>query len=246
MIEIVPAIDIIEGKCVRLTRGDYATKRVYNEDPLEVALAMEAAGCRRLHLVDLDGAKAAHIVNYRTLERLASRTSQTIDFGGGLKSDDDAHVAFESGAAMITGGSVAAKNPAMFRGWLSRYGAERIILGADAKDRKISTTGWTEDSGIDLLPFVKEYMERDGVRQVVTTDISRDGMLEGPAIGLYEEMLRELEGIYLVASGGVSSMADIESLDRIGVPAVIVGKAIYEGRIAMNDIERLNRDRNAG
>ncbi len=242
MIEIVPAIDIIEGKCVRLTRGDYSTKRVYNEDPLEVATAMEGAGCRRLHLVDLDGAKAAHIVNYRTLERLASRTSLTIDFGGGLKSDEDAHVAFESGAAMITGGSVAVKNPDMFRGWLKRYGADRIILGADAKDRKISTTGWTEDSGIDLIPFVKEYMERDGVRQVVTTDISCDGTLKGPAVELYAEMLRELEGIFLVASGGVSAMADIERLDAIGVPAVIVGKAIYEGRITLNDVERINKE----
>ncbi len=242
MIEIVPAIDIIEGKCVRLTRGDYSTKRVYNEDPLEVATAMEGAGCRRLHLVDLDGAKAAHIVNYRTLERLASRTSLTIDFGGGLKSDEDAHVAFESGAAMITGGSVAVKNPDMFRGWLKRYGADRIILGADAKDRKISTTGWTEDSGIDLIPFVKEYMERDGVRQVITTDISCDGTLKGPAVELYAEMLRELEGIFLVASGGVSAMADIERLDAIGVPAVIVGKAIYEGRISLNDVEQINKE----
>lgn len=242
MIEIVPAIDIIEGKCVRLTRGDYSTKRVYNEDPLEVATAMEGAGCRRLHLVDLDGAKAAHIVNYHTLERLASRTSLTIDFGGGLKSDEDAHVAFESGAAMITGGSVAVKNPDMFRGWLKRYGADRIILGADAKDRKISTTGWTEDSGIDLIPFVKEYMERDGVRQVVTTDISCDGTLKGPAVELYAEMLRELEGIFLVASGGVSAMADIERLDAIGVPAVIVGKAIYEGRISLNDVEQINKE----
>ncbi len=242
MIEIVPAIDIIEGKCVRLTRGDYSTKRVYNEDPLEVATAMEGAGCRRLHLVDLDGAKAAHIVNYRTLERLASRTSLTIDFGGGLKSDEDAHIAFESGAAMITGGSVAVKNPDMFRGWLKRYGADRIILGADAKDRKISTTGWTEDSGIDLIPFVKEYMERDGVRQVITTDISCDGTLKGPAVELYAEMLRELEGIFLVASGGVSAMADIERLDAIGVPAVIVGKAIYEGRISLNDVEQINKE----
>ncbi len=241
MIEIVPAIDIIDGKCVRLTRGDYSTKRIYNEDPLEVATAMEGIGCRRLHLVDLDGAKAAHIVNYRTLERLASRTGLTIDFGGGLKSDEDAHVAFESGAAMITGGSVAVKNPDMFRGWLTRYGADRIILGADAKNRKISTTGWTEDSGIDLIPFIKEYMKRDGVRQVVTTDISRDGMLKGPAVELYSEMMRELEGIYLVASGGVSGMADIEQLDAIGVPAVIVGKAIYEGRIPLSEVERLNK-----
>ena len=205
MMEIIPAIDIIEGKCVRLTRGDYDTKRVYNEDPLEVAQAMESAGCRRLHLVDLDGAKAAHIVNYRTLERLASRTSLTIDFGGGLKSDDDAHVAFESGAAMITGGSVAVKSPELVRG----------------------------------------YMERDGVRNVITTDIACDGMLEGAAVDLYKEMLEELPGIVLTASGGIGSLADVESLDAVGVPSVIVGKAIYEGRISLKDVERINMNCNA-
>ena len=233
MMEIIPAIDIIEGKCVRLTRGDYDTKRVYNEDPLEVAQAMESAGCRRLHLVDLDGAKAAHIVNYRTLERLASRTSLTIVFGGGLKSDDDAHVAFESGAAMITGGSVAVKSPELFRGWIARYGADRIILGADVKNKKIATVGWTEDSGIDLMPFVRGYMERDGVRNVITTDIACDGMLE------------ELPGIVLTASGGIGSLADVESLDAVGVPSVIVGKAIYEGRISLKDVERININCNA-
>ena len=219
MMEIIPAIDIIEGKCVRLTRGDYDTKRVYNEDPLEVAQAMESAGCRRLHLVDLDGAKAAHIVNYRTLERLASRTSLTIDFGGGLKSDDDAHVAFESGAAMITGGSVAVKSPELFRGWIARYGADRIILGADVKNKKIAT--------------------------VITTDIACDGMLEGAAVDLYKEMLEELPGIVLTASGGIGSLADVESLDAVGVPSVIVGKAIYEGRISLKDVERINMNCNA-
>ena len=226
MMEIIPAIDIIEGKCVRLTRGDYDTKRVYNEDPLEVA-------------------KAAHIVNYRTLERLASRTSLTIDFGGGLKSDDDAHVAFESGAAMITGGSVAVKSPELFRGWIARYGADRIILGADVKNKKIATVGWTEDSGIDLMPFVRGYMERDGVRNVITTDIARDGMLEGAAVDLYKEMLEELPGIVLTASGGIGSLADVESLDAVGVPSVIVGKAIYEGRISLKDVERINMNCNA-
>ena len=245
MMEIIPAIDIIEGKCVRLTRGDYDTKRVYNEDPLEVAQAMESAGCRRLHLVDLDGAKAAHIVNYRTLERLASRTSLTIDFGGGLKSDDVAHVAFESGAAMITGGSVAVKSPELFRGWIARYGADRIILGADVKNKKIATVGWTEDSGIDLMPFVRGYMERDGVRNVITTDIACDGMLEGAAVDLYKEMLEELPGIVLTASGGIGSLADVESLDAVGVPSVIVGKAIYEGRISLKDVERINMNCNA-
>lgn len=245
MIEIIPAIDIIEGKCVRLTRGDYSTRKVYNTDPLEAALAMQDAGCRRLHLVDLDGAKASHIVNYRTLERLATRTELTIDFGGGMKTDEDAHVAFESGAAMVTGGSVAVKSPDVFRRWISRYGADRIILGADVKQKKIATLGWTEDSGIDLMPFVADYMKRDGITRVISTDIDRDGMLAGPSTELYEEMLRSLPGIVLTASGGVGSMADVEALDAIGVPEVIVGKAIYEGRIDLTDVERINRDNNA-
>lgn len=245
MIEIIPAIDIIEGKCVRLTRGDYSTSKVYNTDPLEAALAMQDAGCRRLHLVDLDGAKASHIVNYRTLERLATRTELTIDFGGGLKTDEDAHVAFESGAAMVTGGSVAVKSRDVFRRWIGRYGADRIILGADVKQKKIATLGWTEDSGIDLLPFVAGYMKRDGITRVITTDIDRDGMLAGPSTDLYKEMLGSLPGIVLTASGGVSSVADIEALEAIGVPEVIVGKAIYEGHIALTDVERINRNNNA-
>ena len=239
MIEIIPAIDIIDGKCVRLTQGDYDNRKVYNEDPLEVAQMFCDAGCRRLHLVDLDGAKSSHIVNYRTLERIASHTDLTIDFGGGLKSDEDLHIALESGAAMVTGGSIAVKNPQLFHHWLEVYGNERIILGADAKDGKIATSGWTEDSTHELLPFVKEYMQA-GIKKVITTDISKDGMLEGPATELYRTMLDELEGIYLIASGGISCLSDIETLWKANVPAVIVGKALYEISIALKDVERIN------
>ncbi len=238
MIEIIPAIDIIEGKCVRLSQGDYAQKKVYNENPLEVAKAFEAVGIRRLHLVDLDGAKAQHIVNYKVLEVIASGTSLTVDFGGGLKSDDDLRIAFESGAAMVTGGSIAVKKPEVFLSWVEKYGAERIILGADVKDEKIAVGGWTETTSVDLLPFVSNFMGK-GVNKVICTDISKDGMLKGPSVALYEKMLAELPSIYLIASGGVSSMADIERLAEAKVPAVITGKAIYEGRIQMADLAKM-------
>ena len=235
--ELIPAIDLIEGKCVRLTQGDYSTRKVYNEDPLEVALQFESVGIERLHVVDLDGAKAGHIVNYNVLERLASRTRLIIDFGGGLKSDEDLRIAFDCGAQMITGGSIAVKNPERFLTWLEKYGGERVILGADAKDKKIAVSGWEEGTDLDLIPFVKDYREK-GVQKIICTDIGRDGMLQGPAIDLYKEIKEEIEGLYVIASGGVSSMADIERLDEAGIPAVIFGKAIYEGRIRMSEIEK--------
>ena len=235
--ELIPAIDLIEGKCVRLTQGDYSTRKVYNEDPLEVALQFESVGIDRLHVVDLDGAKAGHIVNYNVLERLASRTRLIIDFGGGLKSDEDLRIAFDCGAQMITGGSIAVKNPERFLTWLEKYGGERVILGADAKDKKIAVSGWEEGTDLDLIPFVKDYREK-GVQKIICTDIGRDGMLQGPAIDLYKEIKEEVEGLYVIASGGVSSMADIERLDESGIPAVIFGKAIYEGRIRMSEIEK--------
>lgn len=235
--ELIPAIDLIEGKCVRLTQGDYSTRKVYNEDPLEIALQFEDVGVGRLHVVDLDGAKAGKIVNYKVLERLASRTRLTIDFGGGLKSDEDLRIAFDSGAQMVTGGSIAVKNPARFLSWLGQYGGERIILGADATDKKIAVSGWEEGTDLQLIPFVKDYQAK-GVQKIICTDISRDGMLQGPAIDLYKEIKEEVEGLYIIASGGVSSMRDIERLDEAGIPAVIFGKAIYEGRIQMNEIEK--------
>lgn len=235
--ELIPAIDLIEGKCVRLTQGDYSTRKVYNEDPLEVALQFESVGIERLHVVDLDGAKAGHIVNYNVLERLASRTRLIIDFGGGLKSDEDLRIAFDCGAQMITGGSIAVKNPERFLTWLEKYGGERVILGADAKDKKIAVSGWEEGTDLDLIPFVKDYREK-GVQKIICTDIGRDGMLQGPAIDLYKEIKEEVEELYVIASGGVSSMADIEHLDEAGIPAVIFGKAIYEGRIRMSEIEK--------
>ena len=235
--ELIPAIDLIEGKCVRLTQGDYSTRKVYNEDPLEVALQFESVGIERLHVVDLDGAKAGHIVNYNVLERLASRTRLIIDFGGGLKSDEDLRIAFDCGAQMITGGSIAVKNPERFLTWLEKYGGERVILGADAKDKKIAVSGWEEGTDLDLIPFVKDYREK-GVQKIICTDIGRDGMLQGPAIDLYKEIKEEVGGLYVIASGGVSSMADIERLDEAGIPAVIFGKAIYEGRIRMSEIEK--------
>ncbi len=237
MIEIIPAIDIIDGKCVRLSQGDYSQRKVYNENPLEIAKAFEGVGVRRLHLVDLDGAKAQHIVNYKVLETIATQTSLTIDFGGGLKSDDDLRIAFESGASMITGGSIAVKKPDTFLSWLEKFGAGKIILGADVKDEKIAVSGWIETTDVDLLPFVQKFMDK-GVDKCICTDISKDGMLKGPSLELYKKMLAEMPSLYLIASGGVSSMKDIEQLEEAKVPAVITGKAIYEGRIKMEDLCR--------
>jgi len=240
MIEIIPAIDLIDGKCVRLSQGDYSQKTVYYNDPLDVAKMFEDTGIRRLHVVDLDGAKAQHIVNHKVLERIATHTNLVIDFGGGLKSDDDLRIAFESGAAMITGGSIAVKNPEVFTSWIQQFGAEKIILGADVKDRKIAVSGWLETTDIDLMPFIKEYMNK-GISKVICTDISKDGMLEGPAIPLYQEMLQKEPEMYLIASGGVSSIADIDKLQEHQIPAVIIGKAIYEGRIALRELAKFFR-----
>ncbi|NLK48573.1 MAG: 1-(5-phosphoribosyl)-5-[(5-phosphoribosylamino)methylideneamino]imidazole-4-carboxamide isomerase [Bacteroidales bacterium] len=237
MIEIIPAIDLIDGKCVRLSQGDYSQKTVYYDDPLDVAKMFEDAGIRRLHVVDLDGAKAQHIVNHKILERIATHTNLVIDFGGGLKSDDDLRIAFESGAAMITGGSIAVKNPEVFMSWIQQFGAEKIILGADVKNRKIAVGGWLETTDIDLMPFIEGYMKK-GISKVICTDISKDGMLEGPAIPLYQEMLQKEPEMYLIASGGVSSIADIDKLQEHRIPAVIIGKAIYEGRIALKDLAK--------
>ena len=237
MIEIIPAIDIIDGKCVRLSQGDYAQKTVYNENPVEVAKMFHDAGIHRLHLVDLDGAKAQHIVNYKVLEKISLATDLIIDFGGGLKSDDDLRIAFECGASMVTGGSIAVKNPDIFSTWIERYGGDKIILGADVKDEKVAVSGWTETTDLELMPFIAGYMQK-GISKVICTDISKDGMLEGPAIDLYEKMLSAMPDMYLIASGGVSSIKDIEQLQDAGIPAVITGKAIYEGRIKLNEIAR--------
>lgn len=236
-IDIIPAIDIIEGKCVRLSQGDYASKKVYNEDPLEVAREFEDNGITRLHVVDLDGAKAGHIINYKTLEKLAGKTNLVIDFGGGLKSSEDLRVAFECGAQMITGGSIAVKNRPEFESWIGQYGSEKIILGADAKDRKIAVTGWLEETDQELIPFIKDYTQQ-GIQKVICTDISKDGMLQGPAVDLYKEILAEMPDLYLVASGGVSCIEDIKKLAEANIPAVIFGKAIYEGRIELRDLTR--------
>ena len=239
MIEIIPAIDIIGGKCVRLTRGEYSTSKVYSDDPVDMAKRFVDAGCRSLHLVDLDGAKSNHIVNHRTLEQVASRTPLTIDFGGGLKSDDDLRIAFESGAAMVTGGSIAVRCPDTFLRWLDTYGPDRIILGADARGGKIAAEGWTATSDRDIVPFIEGYASH-GIRRVISTEISVEGTLEGPAVSLYRRILDILPELWLVASGGVGSISDIAMLDAAGVPAVIVGKAIYEGRISLSDISRIN------
>ena len=237
MIELIPAIDIIDGKCVRLSQGDYDTKKVYNENPLEVAKEFEANGIRRLHVVDLDGAKSKHVVNYRTLEMIATRTSLVIDFGGGIKTDEDMLIAFENGAQMVTLGSVAVKNPDLFKKWLGQYGVEKIILGADAKNKRIAVSGWMEDSSQELIPFLHDYT-KEGIYKVLCTDISKDGMLQGPSIELYKEIMKEFPEMHLIASGGVSCLEDIIALEEAGIPAVVFGKALYEGRITMKDLIR--------
>jgi len=230
--DIIPAIDLIDGKCVRLTQGDYMQKKVYNQNPLEVAKSFEAAGIRRLHLVDLDGAKAQHIVNYRVLHSIATHTSLVIDFGGGLKTDADLRIAFDNGAAMITGGSIAVKDPETFIRWITEYGPDKIILGADTKDGMIAVSGWTETAPLELSAFIADYRIK-GITQVVCTDIGRDGMMQGPSVALYRDLLKQFPGLYLVASGGVCCMEDIVELCDAGVPAVIIGKAIYEGKIRL-------------
>ena len=237
MIELIPAIDIIDGKCVRLSQGDYNTQKVYNESPLEVAKEFEANGIHRLHVVDLDGAKSSHIVNYKVLDQLAGHTSLTIDFGGGIKTDEDLTIAFEYGAQMVTLGSIAVKNPDLFKSWLHKFGAEKIILGADVKDNRISVNGWKEESQQELLPFLDGYTQ-EGIRKVLCTDISRDGMLQGPSIDLYKQIMAQFPDMHLIASGGVSGLDDIIRLDEAGIPAVVFGKALYEGRITLKDLKR--------
>ncbi len=234
-IELIPAIDIIDGKCVRLSQGDYDRRKEYDERPLEVAKRLQDVGIRRLHVVDLDGAASSHIVNYKSLEQIATHTDLMIDFGGGLKTDDDLRIAFECGAAMVTGGSIAVKDAETFCRWLQIYGSERIILGADAKDKKVAVSGWKENSDLELLPFISSYVEQ-GISKVICTDISKDGMLQGPAVELYQEILEQHPSLHLIASGGVGSMDDIKRLEEAGVPAVIFGKALYEGRITMDEL----------
>ncbi|MBE8724664.1 1-(5-phosphoribosyl)-5-[(5-phosphoribosylamino)methylideneamino]imidazole-4-carboxamide isomerase [Flavobacterium hungaricum] len=233
---IIPAIDIIDGKCVRLSKGDYDTKIIYNENPLEVAKSFEAHGIEYLHLVDLDGAKSSKIVNYKILEQIASQTSLKIDFGGGLKSDDDLRIAFESGANQITGGSIAVKNRTIFEKWISEYGSEKIILGADAKDEKIAVSGWLEDSNEDLIPFIQDYQSK-GIQYVICTDIAKDGMLQGPSFDLYGKILEEAKGIKLIASGGISTFDELPKLAALRCEGTIIGKAIYEGRITLKQLE---------
>lgn len=233
---IIPAIDIIDGNCVRLSKGDYATKKIYNENPLEVAKQFEAHGITYLHLVDLDGAKSKHIVNHKILENIASQTSLKVDFGGGLKTDEDLRIAFESGASQITGGSIAVKNPDVFKTWIKEYGPDKIILGADAHHRKIAISGWLEESDDDVVSFIKEY-EKEGAQYVICTDISKDGMLEGPSFDLYKEILANTENVNLIASGGISTFKELPKLASMGCEGTIIGKAIYENRISLKQLE---------
>ena len=233
---IIPAIDIIEGKCVRLSKGDYNTKIIYNENPLEVAKSFEAHGIEYLHLVDLDGAKSNQIVNYKILEQIASQTNLKIDFGGGLKSDVDLKIAFESGASQITGGSIAVKNRLIFEKWIAEYGSNKIILGADANNEKVAVSGWLEESNEDLVPFIKNYRSK-GIQYVICTDIAKDGMLEGPSFDLYVKILAESRGIKLIASGGISTFDELPKLAELGCEGTIIGKAIYEGRISLKQLE---------
>ncbi|MBQ4214727.1 MAG: 1-(5-phosphoribosyl)-5-[Bacteroidales bacterium] len=238
MIEIIPAIDIIDAKCVRLSQGDYAQKKVYNENPLEVAKEFEDNGIKRLHLVDLDGAKSNRIVNYKVLETIATHTNLTIDFGGGLKTDDDLRIAFESGASMVTGGSIAVKNREMFLSWLKKYSSEKIILGADAKHEQIAVSGWQEGTSLNLFDFLKDYVA-EGVSKIICTDISKDGMLQGANVDLYVKIKKQFPDLYVIASGGISSIDDILNLNEQGIDGVITGKAIYEGKISLKELKKL-------
>lgn len=237
MIEFIPAIDIIDGKCVRLSQGKYDSQKIYNENPVEVAKEFEAYGISRLHVVDLDGAASHHVVNYRVLDRIASQTSLIIDFGGGVKSDEDLAIAFENGAQMVTLGSIAVKQPERFCQWLDKYGNDKIILGADVKDNKIAISGWKEESSQELMPFLDYYIKK-GITKVLCTDISRDGMLEGPSTSLYKDIMTAYPELHLIASGGVSSLDDILKLHEAGIPAVVVGKALYEGKISLREVSR--------
>lgn len=233
---IIPAIDIIDGKCVRLSKGDYDKKKIYNENPLEVAKNFEAHGIEYLHLVDLDGAKSSRIINYKILEEIGSKTTLKIDFGGGLKSDDDLKIAFECGANQITGGSIAVKNPDVFLNWIDKYGTDKIILGADVNNEKIAISGWLEESTEDLIPFIQNYQVK-GIQYVICTDIAKDGMLEGPSLDLYRKILSQTKDLKLIASGGISTFDEIPELSELGCEGVIIGKAIYENRISLKQLE---------
>lgn len=234
-IQLIPAIDILDGKCVRLTKGDYSRKVVYDDNPVNQARQFEDLGFKHLHVVDLDGAKSKHIVNERVLRDITANTRLEVDFGGGIKTDADIQAAFEAGASMVTVGSVAVSRPDLMLAWMDRYGADRLILGADTSNGKISVNGWLEDSEEELVPFLAKYVAK-GVRNVLCTEISRDGTLSGPAVGLYKDIMKHFPGLNLIASGGVGSTDDIVSLDEAGIPAVVFGKAWYEGRL---DIKRL-------
>jgi phosphoribosylformimino-5-aminoimidazole carboxamide ribotide isomerase len=233
--QIIPAIDIIDGKCVRLTQGDYAQKTIYNENPLEVAKQFEAAGLKRLHLVDLDGAKAGTVKNWAVLQEIAAYTTLSIDFGGGIKKDKDLNIVFESGAAYATIGSLAVKEPDTFLEWLSVYGADKFILGADVKSEKIAVAGWLETTDINIYDFSQDYINK-GILQSFCTDVSKDGKLEGPSIDLYKKIVQKFPSLYFIASGGVSCLEDLTALKELGCAGAIVGKAIYEGRIALKDL----------
>lgn len=235
MIELIPAIDLIEGKCVRLTKGDYNQKKIYNENPVEIAKGFEEMGFQRLHVVDLDGARSKHIVNVDVLRAITTETHLTVDFGGGIKSEDDIEKAFANGASMVTIGSIAVTQPELFLKWLDQYGADKLILGADVKNGMISINGWKEDSAEQLLPFLKKYIDH-GVKNVLCTEISKDGTLQGPALSLYREIMAAYPQLHLIASGGVSSNEDIIALEQAGIPAVVFGKAFYEGRINIPEL----------
>lgn len=236
---IIPAIDLIDGKAVRLTQGDYSQKKEYNARPLEVAQQFEDAGLTRLHLVDLDGAKAKHVVNWKVLELIAGKTSLHVDFGGGVQSDDDLRIAFECGAKQVTGGSIAVKDPDTMERWLSQQGAGKIILGADAKNEKIAVSGWEEGTDVWVYDFVQNWVEK-GIQYVISTDVAKDGLLQGPSFDLYRTMQEQVPGLNIIASGGVSNMADIETLADMGLFGVIVGKAIYEGRVTLKELSKFS------
>ena len=240
---LIPAIDIINGQCVRLTKGDYDTKKVYNESPVEVAKAFEGAGLTHVHVVDLDGARAKHIVNAKVLEEIASKTSLQVDFGGGIKSEVDLQTAFDCGASQVTLGSIAVSAPELVLEWLEKFGSERLILGADAKNRRIATHGWEQDSGLDVIDFVKDYTQK-GFEYVLCTDVAKDGMLQGPSLELYYELLEELPEIALIASGGVTTMDDIYQCAELGCAAAVIGKAIYEGKISLKELETYQLEQN--
>ena len=240
---IIPAIDIIDGKCVRLSRGDFNTKTIYNDNPVEVAKMFQDSGIQSIHLVDLDGAKAKHIINWKVLEEISNATSLIIDFGGGVRTDKDIEIAFNSGASQVTGGSIAVKSPEVFEGWLQKYGSEKLILGADAKNRRIATHGWEKDSGLDVVTFVQDYVQK-GFTNVLCTDVAKDGMLEGPSLELYKELIDKIDGISLIASGGVTTLDDLYQCRELGCTAAVIGKAIYESKISLKELEHYQLEQN--